>query len=553
MRLTFLSRALCASLLGSAMIATGLAQADVIRVTYDLDGSKFEIRNTPFGAGDGSFDVGPGNLVIDYTVNGNDLVDGGVKLRSYALLLQFTSGTTGLQITTDLTTTANFTTGQLFAEGGVADGVITWTQSFPYNAQGSNTCVGGFCGFAGFQDGVPQEIDSEDPFTFAPFRFGAGGPQAGAGFEADEVQVPGNDSADTFLLLKGTEVSRVRIDTTQPEIELIGDATVSVPCGGVYEEEGATVSDNFSISSQATIAGDVVDTATPGVYVITYNVVDSAGNPAPEITRTVIVEDNCVIEEGAVDGEGLLEGEGVTEGVVEGVVEGIVEGTVEGTVEGVVEGAGEGIVEGEGVAEGIVEGNIEGSIEGATEGEGVVEGVVEGTVEGITEGEGIAEGLVEGEGIVEGEGTVEGEGIAEGEGLTEGEGIAEGEGTTEGVAEGEGIAEGEGVSEGEGALDGEGDTRDAHSGDTNGDNVMDLSEVLRIIQIYNAGAFRCQNGTEDGFGIGLGDRTCLPHSADFIAQDWIIDLSELLRVIQLYNFRGYRLCLESDDGFCAPI
>jgi len=535
------------ALLALLSLATAVAQfaySDVIRVTYNLSGSKFEIRNTPFGAGDGSFEVGPGNLVIDYPVSGNQLVDGGAQLRSYALLLQFTSGTTGLQISTDLTTSANFSQSQTFAQGNLSSGVITWSQSFPYKAQGSNTCNGGFCGFAGFQDGVPQVIDAEDPFTFAPFRFAAGGPQAGAGFVADEVQVPGNDSADTFLILKGTEASRVRIDTTPPEIQLLGDASVLVDCGSEYVDAGATASDNFSITAQVTIGGDVVDTGTPGIYVLTYNVADSAGNPAAEVTRTVTVADNCFVEEGAVDGEGALEG--IAEGTTEGIAEGIVEGVVEGATEGVVEGVQEGVIEGS------PEGILEGTLEGVSEGEGVVEG------EGTAEGEGIAEGIVEGsiEGQVEGEGVsegvLEGEGVAEGEGAAEGEGMSEGEGIVEGTEDGEGVAEGEGTVEGEGAEEGEGASSDAHSGDTNGDNIMDLSEVLRVIQIYNAGHFRCEAGTEDGFGIGDGDRTCQPHSADFISQDWMIDLSELLRVIQLYNFRGYRICIESDDGFCAP-
>lgn len=34
-----------------------------------------------------------------------------------------------------------------------------------------------------------------------------------------------------------------------------------------------------------------VDSNNPGTYTVTYDVVDTAGNPAPQVTRTVIVAD----------------------------------------------------------------------------------------------------------------------------------------------------------------------------------------------------------------------------------------------------------------------
>ncbi len=253
--------------------------------------------------------------------------------------------------------------------------------------------------------------------------------------------------------------------------------------------------------------------------------------------------------------EGPTEGEGVTEGTSEGVEEGASEGTQEGSVEG------EGITEGE---EGTTEGTLEGVSEGAVE--GIVEGVVEGTIEGVTEeGEGAYEGIPEGvpEGAIEGipEGLSEGEGVQEGstqEGI-EGEpqeGYYEGieEGTTEGtIQEGEGINEG--ISEGsvEGTTEGEGETiLQHHSADTNRDNKLSLSEVLRGVQIYNMLGYHCGQYTEDGYVPGPGsNHNCPPHTSDYNPQDWIINLQELLRLIQYFNIGNYYPCPgESEDNFC---
>lgn len=261
--------------------------------------------------------------------------------------------------------------------------------------------------------------------------------------------------------------------------------------------------------------------------------------------------------------------EGAEEGIVEGLAEGTPEGTPEGTVEGVTEGSAEGTPEGtgEGTLEGLDEGAPEGSAEGITEGlpEGALEGILEGSPEGVTEGvtEGGSEGQLEGsaEGSVEGdeEGQVEGapEGVAEGsvEGSLEGslEGVAEGapegsgEGNPEGLAEGQIEGGGEGVNEG---VE-EGEPAPGHAADVNGDGRIGLSELLRLIQLYNfKDGFGCGIG-EDGFELGSLVQNCPPHSSDYAAPHWLITLSELLRGVQLFNLVDYWPCPgSSEDGFC---
>jgi len=75
-----------------------------------------------------------------------------------------------------------------------------------------------------------------------------------------------------------------------PVITLIGDPIVNVENGSVYTDEGATADDE----EDGDITGDIVtvnpvDTSVAGTYTITYNVTDSDGNHAVEVTRTVIV------------------------------------------------------------------------------------------------------------------------------------------------------------------------------------------------------------------------------------------------------------------------
>ncbi len=89
------------------------------------------------------------------------------------------------------------------------------------------------------------------------------------------------------------EVTRTVIvrDTISPEITLIGDSAISLVEGTSYTDTGATASDSLDgdITTDITIGGDTVDTTTPGVYTITYNVMDNAQNSAVQVTRTVTI------------------------------------------------------------------------------------------------------------------------------------------------------------------------------------------------------------------------------------------------------------------------
>ena len=80
-------------------------------------------------------------------------------------------------------------------------------------------------------------------------------------------------------------------DTTPPVITLIGNNPMTLKLNNPYTEPGATASDNCCVTDPVTIGGDAVDTSTPGIYYVTYDVNDCAGNSATQVTRTVYVED----------------------------------------------------------------------------------------------------------------------------------------------------------------------------------------------------------------------------------------------------------------------
>lgn len=92
-------------------------------------------------------------------------------------------------------------------------------------------------------------------------------------------------------------------------------------------------------------------------------------------------------------------------------------------------------------------------------------------------------------------------------------------------------------------------TGECHSADSDEDWHISLSELLRVVQFYNAGEYHCNPEFIDGYDTESGATDCLPHKSDYSPADWKINLSELLRLIQLYNAGGYRPDESSEDGY----
>lgn len=86
------------------------------------------------------------------------------------------------------------------------------------------------------------------------------------------------------------DASETATDKTAAIITLVGASTVSIEQGSIYIDAGATADDNKDgdISSKI-IVNNPVNTNILGIYIITYDVTDTAGNKAIQVTRTVNV------------------------------------------------------------------------------------------------------------------------------------------------------------------------------------------------------------------------------------------------------------------------
>jgi len=82
------------------------------------------------------------------------------------------------------------------------------------------------------------------------------------------------------------------VDTTPPEITLLGDDPLTWECGTPYSEPGYTGTDNYDgdITTNVVVTGSVHHNVL-GDYTLRYNLSDSSDNPAEEKTRTVDVVD----------------------------------------------------------------------------------------------------------------------------------------------------------------------------------------------------------------------------------------------------------------------
>ena len=119
-------------------------------------------------------------------------------------------------------------------------------------------------------------------------------PDPGYYFSAWTGAITGSDNPKTVTMSANRSVcATFAADGTPPVITLLGDDPETVECGDTYTDAGATALDDIAgdITAAIVVGGDTVDPDTPGVYVITYDVMDEAENAATQATRTVTVED----------------------------------------------------------------------------------------------------------------------------------------------------------------------------------------------------------------------------------------------------------------------
>jgi hypothetical protein len=80
-------------------------------------------------------------------------------------------------------------------------------------------------------------------------------------------------------------------ENSPPAITLTGQGSISIAAGSNFTDPGATAADpeDGDITPNIVTGGAAVDPNTPGSYTITYDVIDSQGAAAPQVTRTVTV------------------------------------------------------------------------------------------------------------------------------------------------------------------------------------------------------------------------------------------------------------------------
>ena len=101
-----------------------------------------------------------------------------------------------------------------------------------------------------------------------------------------------NGTAATQVV-RTVNVTATPVVNTTPVITLLGNATITIDKGTIYNDAGATANDVEDGNITANIVTvNPVDTATAGIYIVTYNVDDSNGSSATEVTRSVTVVDN---------------------------------------------------------------------------------------------------------------------------------------------------------------------------------------------------------------------------------------------------------------------
>lgn len=81
-------------------------------------------------------------------------------------------------------------------------------------------------------------------------------------------------------------------DNTAPVISLNGDDQITVECGSVFIDPGATAMDDCAgdLTASVQVTG-AVNTSTPGIYLLSYQASDPSGNSANPLSRTVTVVD----------------------------------------------------------------------------------------------------------------------------------------------------------------------------------------------------------------------------------------------------------------------
>ncbi len=84
------------------------------------------------------------------------------------------------------------------------------------------------------------------------------------------------------------------VDSNPPALSLNGSNPIELKQGSSYVEPGASATDDIDGDISHRVIISSVDTQVLGTHIVTYDVADSTGNRANQITRTVIIRENLL-------------------------------------------------------------------------------------------------------------------------------------------------------------------------------------------------------------------------------------------------------------------
>jgi hypothetical protein len=187
-------------------------------IEYALVG-RLRIADTPLGAGDGIYEIGPGRVVLRIEQGSGD-PRSRVKLISYEMHLNFVVKSRVLFWNTKVVTSAvghaSDPSGKPVAEGATLGRTITWGGEIRgYHTDGTLTCSGNVCGsFGAPPRGTTPLSAPPGAVKLAPFEFSADGTTfAMASTLLSRSSTP---QQRTSLALAGREVAESCVRTESP-------------------------------------------------------------------------------------------------------------------------------------------------------------------------------------------------------------------------------------------------------------------------------------------------------------------------------------------------
>jgi hypothetical protein len=160
------------------------ARCNVRELEYALS-ARIQLSDTPFGAGDGTYQIGPGSLVLRLTAAPMSPETYRVELIDYRMRSRFQVRSKVLFWSARVTSqTESRVASGTAGRGTLSGGKLTWSTPVQgYRTDGMLTCAGSGCGMSG----APPEGQSElhigpEAVKFAPFTF--------AGNDLDTFSMP---------------------------------------------------------------------------------------------------------------------------------------------------------------------------------------------------------------------------------------------------------------------------------------------------------------------------------------------------------------------------